>query len=158
MAHLNRTFLMGRLTDDPEPPRTLPNSGSTVVKFRMAVGKSKKDATTGQWQNDPNPLYIDCEAFSKPDYPGLTNAIAQYCQKGKEIFVEGRLQLDQWDDKATGTKRSKIKLIVEQVQFLGGKSDNNDAPQQQPGRPGFNAGGGNQYHGADNSPGGEIPF
>jgi single-strand DNA-binding protein len=157
MAHLNRTFLMGRLTDDPEPPRTLPNSGSTVVKFRMAVGKSKKNALTGQWENDPNPLYIDCEAFSKPEYPGLTNAIAQYCQKGKEIFVEGRLQLDSWDDKATGTKRSKIKLIVEQVQFLGGKSDSDGGQQRAVDRV-MTMGGGNQYHGQDNSPGEGIPF
>ena len=67
MAFLNKVMLIGRLTDNPEPPRVLPNSGSTVVKFRFAVGKSKKNPQTGQWENDPNPLYIDCEVFSRPD-------------------------------------------------------------------------------------------
>jgi single-strand DNA-binding protein len=121
MAFLNKVMLIGRLTDNPEPPRVLPNSGSTVVKFRFAVGRSKKNPQTGQWENDPNPLYIDCEAFSKPEYPGLTNVISQYCQKGKEILVEGRLQLDTWDDKNNpGQKRSKHKVVVEAVQLLGG--------------------------------------
>src|SRR6478735_9402094 len=119
MATLNKVMLMGRLTAEPEAG-ALPN-GTRVVKFRFAVGKSKKNQQTGQWENDPNPLYIDCEAFSKPDFPGLTNVISQYCQKGKEILVEGRLQLDTWDDKNNpGQKRSKHKVVVEAIQLLGG--------------------------------------
>jgi len=138
MAFLNKVMLIGRLTDNPEPPRVLPNSGSTVVKFRFAVGRSKKNPQTGQWENDPNPLYIDCEAFSKPDYPGLTNVITQYCQKGKEILVEGRLQLDTWDDKTNpGQKRSKHKVVVEAIQLLGGG----------PGGGGEGGGGGGGYSG-----------
>lgn len=146
MAFLNKVMLIGRLTDNPETPRTLPNSGNTVVKFRFAVGKSKKNAQTGQWENDPNPLYIDCEAFSKPDYPGLTNVISQYCTKGKEILVEGRLQLDTWEDKTNpGQKRSKHKVIVESVQLLGGNGggdDGQERPQGQPARGGYGQGGG----------------
>jgi single-strand DNA-binding protein len=131
MAFLNKVMLIGRLTDNPEPPRVLPNSGSTVVKFRFAVGRSKKNPQTGQWENDPNPLYIDCEAWGKPDYQGLVNLISQYCTKGKEVLIEGRLQLDSWDDKTSGQKRSKHKIVVENVQLLGGK-DAGDEGQERP--------------------------
>ena len=122
MATLNRCMFIGRLTDNPEPPRTMPNSGSTVVKFRFAVGKSRKNPQTGAWENDPNPLYLNCEAWGKPESQGLVNLIAQHFVKGKEVLLEGRLQLEQWDDKNNpGQKRSKHKLVVEQVQMLGGR-------------------------------------
>lgn len=154
MAFLNKVMLIGRLTDNPDPPRTLPNSGSTVVKFRFAVGKSKKNAQTGQWENDPSPLYIDCEAWGKPDYQGLVNVISQYCTKGKEILVEGRLQLDSWDDKNNpGQKRSKHKVIVENVQLLGGNSEGQERPAaggQQGQRP--------QFLPPDEGGDGDIPF
>jgi single-strand DNA-binding protein len=119
MATLNKVMLIGRLTDNPEPPRTLPNSGSTVVKFRFAVGRSKKNPQTGQWENDPNPLYIDCEAFTRADARrDLANLISQYCRKGSQIYLEGRLQYDVWDDKQTGQKRSKHKIVVDNIEFL----------------------------------------
>ena len=172
MATLNKVMLIGRLTDNPEPPRVLPNSGSTVVKFRFAVGRSRKNPQTGQWENDPNPLYIDCEAFSRADNSRLTDIITQYCQKGSQIYVEGRLQLDTWDDKNNpGQKRSKHKVVVENIQFLdarqgggdpegggsgGGMARGGGRPQQQPARSGYSppdddAGGGG---GGD----GDIPF
>ena len=114
-------MLMGRLTDNPEPPRTLPNSGSTVVKFRMAVGQSKKNPQTGQWENDPNPLYITCEVFHRPENKrDLCNLVTQYVKKGDPIFIEGRLQLDQWQDKTTGQQRSMHKIVVENIQLMGG--------------------------------------
>src|SRR5215212_11603110 len=124
MATLNRIMLIGRLTDNPEEPRTLPNSGSRVVKFRFAVGRSKKNPQTGQWDPDPNPLYIDCEAFSRSDAKfDLVGLITQYVKKGDPLYIEGRLQLDQWEDKNGGGKRSKHKIVVENVEFLGGRGD-----------------------------------
>ena len=111
MASLNKIMLIGRLIDNPEAPRSLP-SGGTVVKFRFAVGRSKKNPTTGQWENDPNPLYIDCEAFSRPDSKrNLPDLITQYCKKGDPLYIEGRLQLDQWEDKNGGGKRSKHRIL-----------------------------------------------
>jgi len=122
MATLNKVMLIGRLTDNPEAPRAMP-SGGMVIKFRFAVGRSRKNPQTGQWENDPNPLYIDCEAFSRPDTRrDLVSLIEQYAKKGDSLFIEGRLQLDQWDDKQTGQKRSKHKIVVESVEFLGGRS------------------------------------
>lgn len=122
MATLNKVMLIGRLTDNPEAPRAMP-SGGQVIKFRFAVGRSKKNPQTGQWENDPNPLYIDCEAFSRPDARrDLVSLIGQYCKKGDSIYLDGRLVLDQWEDKNGGGKRSKHKVVVDNIEFLGGKA------------------------------------
>jgi len=119
MATLNKIMLMGRLTDDPKDAAL--TSGTRVVKFRFAVGRSRKNPQTGQWENDPNPLYIDCEAYTRQDQRrDLVNLIQQYCRKGDPLYIEGRLQLDQWDDKTTGQKRSKHKIVVDNIEFLGG--------------------------------------
>jgi len=148
MATLNKLMLIGRLTDNPEPPRVLPNSGSTVVKFRFAVGKSKK-RPDGTWENDPNPLYLDCEAYSRADDTRptkLTDLIIQYCGKGAQIYIEGRLQYETWDDKNNpGQKRSKHKMVVESIQFLdtrggdsgggGGEERASYSPPRNAGRP-----------------------
>lgn len=123
MATLNKVMLIGRLTDNPEAPRSLP-SGGTVVKFRFAVGRSKKNPATGQWENDPNPLYIDCEVFSRPDSKrNLPDLITQYTKKGDPLFIEGRLVLDQWEDKNGGGKRSKHKIVIDGIEFLGGNRE-----------------------------------
>jgi single-strand DNA-binding protein len=122
MATLNKVMLMGRLTDDPKEG-AIP-SGTRVVNFRFAVGRSKKNPQTGQWENDPNPLFIDCAAFARPDAKrDLVNLIMQYCHKGDALYLEGRLQLEQWDDKQTGQKRSKHKIVVENIEFLGARGE-----------------------------------
>src|SRR3954447_19284985 len=132
MATLNKVMLMGRLTDNPEPPRTLP-SGSTVVKFRMAVGRSRKNPQTGQWENDPNPLYIDCEVFSRPDAKrNLCDVITRYVKRGDPLFIEGRLQLDEWEDKNGGGKRSKHKIVVDQFQMLDARQDGGEGAAPRP--------------------------
>jgi single-strand DNA-binding protein len=118
MAFLNKVMLIGRLTDNPEPPRTLPNSGNRVVKFRFAVGRSRKNQQTGQWEPDPNPLYITCEAFTRDNFTRLVDVISNYCKKGSQILVEGQLRLDTWDDKKTGEKRSMHKIVVDDIQLL----------------------------------------
>ena len=126
MAFLNKVMLIGRMIDNPEEPRAMP-SGGMVIKFRFAVGRSKKNQQTGQWENDPNPLFIDCEAFSWPDARrDLVKLIQQYCKKGDPLFIEGRLQLDQWEDKNGGGKRSKHKIVIEGIEFLGGNRDGSE--------------------------------
>ncbi len=119
MASLNRVQLIGRLTSDPEPPRNLP-SGGTVGSFRFAVGRGRKNAQTGQWENDPNPLYIDCESFARADAKrNIPQIVSQYAKRGDQLYLEGRLQFDQWEDKNGGGKRSKHKIVVENIEFLG---------------------------------------
>jgi single-strand DNA-binding protein len=166
MATLNKVMLIGRLTDNPEQPRVLPNSGSTVVKFRFAVGRSKKNPSTGMWENDPNPLYIDCEVFSRPDSKrNLADLISKYAKKGDPMYLEGRLQLDQWEDKNGGGKRSKHKLVVDSIEFLGSRNDgggggggNDDGGGDDYESGGGNRGGGRNYgSGGGNSGGGSRP-
>ncbi len=141
MATLNRVMFIGRLTRDPEAPRSLPNGG-TVVKFGFAVGRSKKNPQTGQWENDPNPLFIDCEVFSRPDSKrNLPDLITQYCKKGDSLYIEGRLQLDQWEDKNGGGKRSKHKLVVDSLEFIG-KSEGGGGGGGDDGGDGGESGGG----------------
>ena len=121
MATLNKVMLIGRLTKNPEEPRVLPNSGSTVVKFRFAVGRSKKN-DQGGWDKDPNQLYIDCEVFSRPDSKrNLADLITKYAKQGDMMYLEGRLVFEEWDDKNGGGKRSKHKLVVDSIEFLGGQ-------------------------------------
>jgi single-strand DNA-binding protein len=144
MASLNRVMLIGRLTDNPEPPRVLPNSGSTVVKFRFAVGRSKKNPQTGQWENDPNPLYVDCEVFTRPDATrNLCNVITQYTRKGSQLYLEGRLVYETWEDKNGGGKRSKHKVVVDSVELLdkAGDSGGGGSGDDEMGAPRSNFGG-----------------
>jgi single-strand DNA-binding protein len=120
MATLNKVMLIGRLTKDPEPPRTLPQ-GSTVVKFRFAVGRSRKN-DQGGWDKDPNQLYIDCEVYSRPDSRrNLPDLITRYAKQGDPMYVEGRLVFEEWEK--DGVKRSKHKLVVDSIEFLGGRGE-----------------------------------
>jgi rfaE bifunctional protein kinase chain/domain len=78
----------------------------------LAVNRKFK---TGDGEQKEEVLFVDCTAFGKP-----AEILAKYCQKGKPLFVEGRLKLDTWEDKQGGGKRSKISVVVENFQFLGG--------------------------------------
>ena len=128
MATLNKVMLIGRLTKDPEEPRVLPTKGdrggSTVVKFRFAVGRSKKVGDT--WEKDPNQLYIDCEVFSRPDSKrNLTDLVWKYAKKGDLLYIEGRLVYEEWKD-ANQQQRSKHKLVVDSLEFLGSRNNPNE--------------------------------
>jgi len=111
MANLNRVLLIGNLTRDPEL-RVTPK-GTAICQFGLAVNRSFKDES-GQTREETT--FIDVEAWSKS-----AEIIAKYCTKGKSLFVEGRLKLDQWEDKTTQQKRSKLKIVLENFQFLGSR-------------------------------------
>src|SRR4029079_3707097 len=117
MANVKKVMLIGRLTRDPEV-RMFPNGGK-VAKFGFAVNNRKKNSQTGQWEDIP--MFIDCEAFNRGDYSKQADLVEQYLTKGRQVYLEGHLQLDQWDDKATGQKRSKHKVVVDHIQFLGSR-------------------------------------
>src|SRR4051794_8219873 len=119
MANLNKVILIGRLTRDPES-RTF-STGGKVTKFGFAVTNRKKNSQTGQWEDEP--MFIDCEAFNRGEFGKLADTIETYCKKGSQICIEGRLRLDQWDDKTTGQKRSKHMIVVESMQLLGSRQD-----------------------------------
>ena len=111
MASLNKVMLIGNLTRDPEL-RVTPK-GTAICQFGLAVNRQFKDES-GATRDETT--FVDIEAWGKQG-----ETVAKFCTKGKPLFVEGRLKLDTWDDKTTGQKRSKMKIVLENFQFLGGR-------------------------------------
>jgi single-strand DNA-binding protein len=118
MANLNKVMLIGRLTRDPEV-RTFANGGK-VAKFGFAVNNRKLNQQTNQWEDEP--VFIDMEAFNRGDTGKLADRIEQTLTKGRQIFIEGHLRLDQWTDKE-GQKRSRLLVRVDNFQYLDAKPD-----------------------------------
>ncbi len=117
----NKVVLMGNLTRDPEV-RTTPN-GQSVANFSLAVNRTWKGAD-GNTQEAVS--YIDCVAWGRPG-----EVIAQYLQKGRPILVSGRLDQRSWEQ--DGNKRSKVEVVVEDFNFVGGGND--AGPSQSNSRP-----------------------
>jgi len=114
MANLNKVMLIGRLTRDVET-RAFGNGGK-VASFGFAVNNRKKNQQSGQWEDVP--VYIDCDVFNRGEFGKKADLAEQYLAKGRQVYLEGHLVFDQWDDKTTGQKRSKLKLVVDEMQFL----------------------------------------
>jgi single-strand DNA-binding protein len=125
MPNLNKVLLMGNLCRDPEL-RHLP-SGMAVTSLSLAVNRKWKNA---QGEQQEEVTFVDMEAFGKP-----AETMNQYLRKGSGIFIEGRLQLDQWTDK-DGNKRQKMKVVVNEFQFIDGKPAEQGQSQQPPQRQG----------------------
>lgn len=122
MASFNKVILMGNLTRDPELRYT--PKGTAVAKLGLAVNRSWRNAE-GQQQDETT--FVDVDAFGKQ-----AETLGQYMQKGRPILIEGRLKLDQWEDKNTGQNRSKLGVILEKFSFVGGGAQNsgNTPPSQ----------------------------
>jgi single-strand DNA-binding protein len=129
MANLNKVMLIGRLTRDPEV-RTFSNGGK-VAKFGFAVNNSKKNAQTGQWEDDP--VFIDVEAFNRGDTGKKADLVEQYLHKGHQAFIEGHLKLDQWTAQ-DGQKRSRLLVIVDNLQFLEPRGEGGGSRSSYPAR------------------------
>ena len=109
MPALNKVLLMGNLTRDPEL-RVTPK-GTSICQFSLAINRTFK-MESGETREEVT--YVDIEAWGKQG-----ETIAKYCTKGRPLYVEGRLRLDQWEDKNTKEKRSRMKIVLENFQFLG---------------------------------------
>lgn len=131
MANLNKVMLIGRLTRDPEV-RSFGNGGK-VSHFGFAVNNKKKNSTTGQWEDMP--VFLECEAFNRGENGKTADVVEQYLRKGSLAYVEGRLELQTWSDKTSGDKRSKLVVIVDNVQFLTPKHEQKPAAQMSPAMP-----------------------
>ena len=111
MASFNKVILLGNLTRDPEVRYT--PKGTAVTELGMAVNRVYT-AENGEKREDTT--FVDVTLW------GRTAEIAgEYLKKGRPVFIEGRLQLDTWDDKQSGQKRSKLKVVGEGLQLLGGR-------------------------------------
>lgn len=119
MASFNKVILAGNLTRDPELQH-LPK-GTAVTKLGMAVNRTWR---TESGEQKEEVTFVDVQFFGKP-----AETIAQHCHKGSSLLIEGRLRLDQWEDKQTNQKRSKLNVVGETFQFLGGKKDGASEPR-----------------------------
>ncbi|MGB0581587.1 MAG: single-stranded DNA-binding protein [Limisphaerales bacterium] len=135
MASFNKVILMGNLTRDPEL-RYTPN-GKPIAKLGLAVNRTWR---TEQGDQREEVTFVDVDVFGR-----TAENVGQYMRKGRPILIEGRLKLDQWEDRNTGQKRSKMGVVAETVQFLGGRDDN---------RGGGGGGGGGGYQDGGNYGGG----
>lgn len=117
MANINSVTVTGNLTRDPELRDT--RGGSTVCSMRIAVNGRTKDGD-GMWVDKPN--YFDVVAFGKQG-----ENCAQYLSKGRPVAILGRLDWSEWET-PEGQKRSAVKIVAQDVQFLGGRDD--DSPRE----------------------------
>ncbi len=111
MNGFNKVILAGNLTRDPELRYT--PSGTAIAKFGLAVNRKWKDSQTNEMKEEVT--FVDIDAFGRQ-----AETIGQYLKKGRPILIEGRLRLDQWDDKATQQKRSRLGVVLESFTFLDG--------------------------------------
>lgn len=106
MASYNKVQLIGNITKKPELRYT--TNGISVCDFTVAVNEKRKDKE--------HTVFIDCTAWDK-----LATVCEEYLDKGSSVFVDGRIDVEDWTDKETGKKRTKMKVTASNVQFLGGK-------------------------------------
>jgi len=111
MASFNKVILLGNLTRDPEVRYT--PKGSAVCDLGMAVNRAY---TTENGEKREEVTYVDVVLWAR-----LAEIAGEYLKKGRPVFIEGRLQMDSWDDKQTGQKRTKLRVVGETMQLLGGR-------------------------------------
>jgi single-strand DNA-binding protein len=110
---LNRWTGIGRLGRDPETKYM--TNGDAVVNFSIACGADYKDKSGDKVERTE---WVNCVAYRK-----TAEIIGEYCAKGKQVYVEGRMQTRKWQDKETGSDRYTTEIVVENIQLLGSKSD-----------------------------------
>ncbi len=118
---VNKVFLMGNLTRDIELKHT--PSDQSVATIGLAVNRTYKSR---EGEKREETTFVDCEAWGR-----TAEVMSQYLTKGRPVFIEGRLKLDQWDDRDTGKKRSKLLVVIENFQFVdsrGGGGSGQPAP------------------------------
>jgi single-strand DNA-binding protein len=134
MANINRVIITGNLTRDPDL-RSLP-SGTAVCELGVAVNHRRKDQATDQWVEEPN-------FFNVVVFGAQGENCAQYLSKGRPVAIDGRLRWSSWEDKNGGGKRSKVEIVAQTVQFLGGRGEGGQgggqAQQADQGNQGFAA-------------------
>lgn len=118
---INRVTISGNLTRDAELRQTA--SGMAVLGFSVAVSDRRKNQQTEQWEDYPN--YIDCSMFGT-----RAEKIAPYLSKGTKVAIAGKLRWSQWE--RDGQKRSKVEVIVDEIEFMTSRSDATSQSTAQP--------------------------
>jgi len=114
MASFNKVILVGNLTRDPEVKYT--TGGTAVAEIGLAVNRIWFDQKSNERREETT--FVDITLWGRQ-----AEVAGEYLAKGRPVLIEGRLQMDSWDDKETGKKRSKLKVVGEQMQLLGSRGD-----------------------------------
>lgn len=129
MANFNKVILAGNLTRDPELRYT--PKGTAVARITLAINRNWK-TETGETKEEVT--FVEVDAFARQ-----AEVIAQYMKKGRPLLVEGRLKLDQWEDKNTHQKQSKLKVTLESFSFIdsrgGDGGGGGESPRPRPAAP-----------------------
>jgi len=123
MASFNKVILLGNLTRDPEVRYT--PKGSAVCDLGIAVNRVY---TTDSGEKREEVTFVEVVLWAR-----LAEIAGEYLKKGRPVFIEGRLQMDSWDDKQTGQKRSRLRVVGESMQLLGGRPGGAGAGTDTPG-------------------------
>ena len=108
---INRVIISGNLTRDPELRST--QSGMDVMSFGVAVNDRRRNPQTNEWEDYPN--FVDCTMFGN-----RARSLHQYLSKGTKVAIEGKLRWSQWE--RDGQKRSKLEVIVDELEFMSSRS------------------------------------
>jgi single-strand DNA-binding protein len=142
----NKVLLMGNLTRDIELRHTASNKA--VARIGLAVNQRY---TTSEGEKREETTFVDCEAWGR-----TAEVMSQYLGKGRPVLIEGRLKLDQWQDKESGQNRSRLVVVVENFQFVDSRGEGGDAPRPASGPAGA-SGGAPRAAGGNASRGGAAP-
>ena len=118
MANFNKVILAGNLTRDPELKYT--SKGTAIASFGLAINRKWK-TETGETKEEVT--FVDIDAFGRQ-----AEVVAQYMKKGRPFLVDGRLKLDQWEDKNTHQKQSKLRVVLEGFSFIDSNREDGAVP------------------------------
>ena len=118
---INRVVISGNLTRDPDLRSTA--SGMPVLGFGVAVNDRRKNQQTGEWEDYPN--FIDCTMFG-----ARAQSVSRFLSKGSKVAIEGKLRWSKWE--RDGQKRSKIEVIVDEIEFMTSRGDGPSHATAQP--------------------------
>jgi single-strand DNA-binding protein len=142
---VNKVILVGNLGKDPEVRYT--SGGQGVANLRIATSRSWTDKQSGQRKEETE--WHDVEVWGKQ-----AEQCGEYLAKGRQVYVEGRLKTDKWQDKQSGQERSKVKVVADTVRFLGGRGAGGGAGGKGAHGPGDEAPGGFEENDAGGGGGG----
>ena len=123
MPNLNKVMIMGNLTRDPEVKYT--PKGTAVADLALAINRVY---STDAGEKREETTYVDVELWGRQ-----AEIAGEYLRKGRPVYIEGRLKLDTWDDKQTGQKRSKMRVVGEALQLLGSREGGGGGPEGEDG-------------------------
>lgn len=117
---INRVVISGNITRDPELRST--QGGMEILALGVAVNDRRKNQQTGEWEDCPN--FVDCVMFGN-----RAKSVSRFLSKGSKVAIEGKLRWSQWE--RDGQKRSKIEVIVDEIEFMTSRGDGQQAPAPQ---------------------------